>query len=54
VVGKTREFKNAIFPGEPSWTGTLRRFTVTAARGVTLFGAAADTAAGNEEVLCGS
>jgi tRNA-2-methylthio-N6-dimethylallyladenosine synthase len=37
-VGKTREFKNAIFPGPPSWVGTLRRLRVRETRGVTLFG----------------
>jgi tRNA-2-methylthio-N6-dimethylallyladenosine synthase len=42
VVGKTREFKNAVFDGEPAWRGTLRRMTVTAARGVTLTGVPAD------------
>jgi tRNA-2-methylthio-N6-dimethylallyladenosine synthase len=38
VVGKTREFKNAVFPGTPSWVGTLRRMRVVEARGVTLLG----------------
>jgi tRNA-2-methylthio-N6-dimethylallyladenosine synthase len=38
VVGKTREFKNAVFPGRPEWVGTLRRLRVTESRGVTLFG----------------
>ena len=38
VVGKTREFKNAVFPGRPEWVGTLRRLRVTETRGVTLFG----------------
>jgi tRNA-2-methylthio-N6-dimethylallyladenosine synthase len=38
VVGKTREFKNAVFPGRSEWVGTLRRLHVTEARGVTLFG----------------
>jgi tRNA-2-methylthio-N6-dimethylallyladenosine synthase len=38
VVGKTREFKNAVFPGRPEWIGTLKRLRVTETRGVTLFG----------------
>jgi len=38
VVGKTREFKNAVFPGQPDWVGTLRRLRVNETRGVTLFG----------------
>ncbi|HET9232896.1 MAG TPA: radical SAM protein, partial [Candidatus Eisenbacteria bacterium] len=38
VVGKTREFKNAVFPGSEDWVGTLRHLRVTEARGVTLFG----------------
>src|SRR5262249_35586280 len=38
VVGKTREFKNAVFPGRPEWVGTLRRLRVNETRGVTLFG----------------
>ena len=38
VVGKTREFKNAVFPGSADWVGTLRRLRVTETRGVTLFG----------------
>jgi tRNA-2-methylthio-N6-dimethylallyladenosine synthase len=42
VVGKTREFKNAVFDGDPSWRGTLRRVKVTGARGVTLTGVPAD------------
>jgi tRNA-2-methylthio-N6-dimethylallyladenosine synthase len=38
VTGKTREFKSAVLPGDPSWIGTLRRMRVTEARGVTLTG----------------
>ena len=38
VVGKTREFKNAVLRGSPSWVGTLRRMRVVETRGVTLTG----------------
>jgi tRNA-2-methylthio-N6-dimethylallyladenosine synthase len=38
VVGKTREFKSAVLPGDPSWIGTLRPMRVTETRGVTLTG----------------
>ncbi len=38
VVGKTREFKNAVFRGSPAWVGTLRRMRVVETRGVTLTG----------------
>jgi tRNA-2-methylthio-N6-dimethylallyladenosine synthase len=41
MVGKTREFKNAVFPGDASWIGTLRRVRVERSRGVTLTGAPA-------------
>jgi tRNA-2-methylthio-N6-dimethylallyladenosine synthase len=39
VVGKTQEFKNAVFPGRSSWIGTLREMKVAGSRGVTLTGA---------------
>jgi len=42
VVGKTRDFHNAVFPGPASWVGQVRRMRVTAARGVTLEGTAVD------------
>jgi tRNA-2-methylthio-N6-dimethylallyladenosine synthase len=42
VVGKTREFKNAVFGGEASWVGTLRRVRVHEARGGTLTGTPLD------------
>jgi tRNA-2-methylthio-N6-dimethylallyladenosine synthase len=45
VVGKTREFKNAVFAGRPEWVGTLRRLLVTETRGVTLFGTPVESAA---------
>jgi len=45
VIGKTREFKNAVFPGRPEWVGTLRRLRVTETRGVTLFGTSIESAA---------
>jgi len=45
VVGKTREFKNAVFPGRPEWVGTLCRLRVTESRGVTLFGEAIEPVA---------
>lgn len=45
LVGKTREFKNAVFPGPPSWVGTIRRMVVRESRGVTLTGVPADTGA---------
>ncbi len=45
VTGKTREFKSAVLPGDPSWIGTLRRMRVTEARGVTLTGVPARTEA---------
>lgn len=44
VVGKTREFRSAIFEGDPAWIGTLRRMRVDEARGVTLLGRATDAA----------
>ena len=45
VVGKTREFKNAVFPGSADWVGTLRHLRVTEAKGVTLFGDPVEPAA---------
>jgi tRNA-2-methylthio-N6-dimethylallyladenosine synthase len=42
VVGKTREFKNAVFGGEASWIGTLKRVRVRESRGVTLTGTPID------------
>ena len=39
VVGKTQEFKSAVFPGRASWIGTLREMRVLETRGVTLTGA---------------
>jgi tRNA-2-methylthio-N6-dimethylallyladenosine synthase len=42
VVGKTREFKNAVFPGDPAWAGTLRTVSVQESRGVTLTGVPLD------------
>ncbi len=42
VVGKTREFKNAIMPGRASWIGTLKRMRVSETRGVTLTGKPVD------------
>jgi tRNA-2-methylthio-N6-dimethylallyladenosine synthase len=45
VTGKTREFKSAVLPGDPTWIGTLRRMRVTEARGVTLTGVPAPTEA---------
>jgi tRNA-2-methylthio-N6-dimethylallyladenosine synthase len=44
LTGKTRTFKPAVFAGPPEWIGSLRRIRVTAARGVTLYGEAADGA----------
>ena len=45
VVGKTREFKSTVFPGQAEWIGTLRRLRVTETRGVTLFGEPIEPAA---------
>ena len=45
VVGKTREFKSAVMPGDPAQIGTLRRMRVTETRGVTLTGVPAGTEA---------
>jgi len=38
VVGKTREFKNAVMAGDPAWAGTIRTMRVEETRGVTLTG----------------
>jgi tRNA-2-methylthio-N6-dimethylallyladenosine synthase len=38
VVGKTREFKNAVLPGDASTLGTLQRMKVVETHGVTLTG----------------
>jgi len=38
VVGKTREFRTAVFPGDRAMIGTLQRMRADAARGVTLTG----------------
>jgi tRNA-2-methylthio-N6-dimethylallyladenosine synthase len=43
VVGKTREFRNAVFPGEATAAGRLFRVRVTGARGVTLSGTPLDS-----------
>lgn len=45
LVGKTREFKNAVFPGPPSWVGSIRRILVRESRGVTLTGVPAGSGA---------
>jgi len=45
LVGKTREFKNAVFPGPPSWVGSIRRMVVRESRGVTLTGVPAGSGA---------
>lgn len=42
LTGKTRTFKPVVFPGPPGWIGSLRRIRITGARGVTLYGEAAD------------
>ena len=44
VVGKTREFKNAVFAGRAEWAGTLRRARVQSAKGVTLTAEPVETA----------
>jgi len=44
VIGKTREFRNAVMPGDASWKGTVRRMQVESARGVTLTGVLAGDA----------
>jgi tRNA-2-methylthio-N6-dimethylallyladenosine synthase len=44
VVGKTREFKNAVLRGAPGSIGTLRRMRVVETRGVTLTGVPAGQA----------
>jgi tRNA-2-methylthio-N6-dimethylallyladenosine synthase len=51
LVGKTRESRNAVFEGPPSWIGGVRRMRVTATRGVTLTG---EAVSGEVEATCGS
>jgi tRNA-2-methylthio-N6-dimethylallyladenosine synthase len=40
VLGKTRTFKSAVFPGHESWIGSLRRVRIERAHGITLHGEA--------------
>jgi tRNA A37 methylthiotransferase MiaB len=51
LVGKTREFRNAVFQGPESWIGSVRRLRVDAARGVTL---SCDAAPREVAATCGS